>query len=397
MTNNLSNPSSHAGHRDRLRSRFLEAPQALSEAELLELLLVYAIPRRDVAPIARGLLERYTDLSHVLSAPLDELQAFPGLGESSAALLRLVDTLVKPMVSDASQPTLFPLPAAVIETGSAESAGAGEPRERSMRVFTNDEIANSLAFLPRAVEFTRLEDYQHFLQAQLPYNSQETRRRRANYFLDRFFPAGRLDTPLRTFLTKSKDPNSLKAAIFYHVLQSEPIAVKVADELVYPALPTGFVNRQELREFVLKYLPQAGESSQANMLRSIFYTYSLLDVGTVRDDSLRFRLRPGSLEAFAYLFTSEFPEPGIYSYEMLYQGPLHRWLLWDKEWIRKQLYNLRDLGLLAKVSEIDTVHQFTVALDQRAALEQFFSVVQDKRPALRDDDRNTYAEGEGGS
>ena len=48
-------PSPHAGHRARLRQRLLEAPADLSEAEILELLLSYAIPRRDVAPLADSL------------------------------------------------------------------------------------------------------------------------------------------------------------------------------------------------------------------------------------------------------------------------------------------------------------------------------------------------------
>jgi len=43
----------NAGHRDRLRHRFQQAPASLSEKELLELLLTYAIPRRDTAPLAK--------------------------------------------------------------------------------------------------------------------------------------------------------------------------------------------------------------------------------------------------------------------------------------------------------------------------------------------------------
>ena len=46
----------HAGHRDRLRQRFQSAPASLSEKELLELLLTYAIPRRDTFPLAEELI-----------------------------------------------------------------------------------------------------------------------------------------------------------------------------------------------------------------------------------------------------------------------------------------------------------------------------------------------------
>lgn len=47
----------HTGHRDRLRARFLNAPDSLPDYELLELLLFMAIPRKDVKPIAKGIIQ----------------------------------------------------------------------------------------------------------------------------------------------------------------------------------------------------------------------------------------------------------------------------------------------------------------------------------------------------
>lgn len=47
------------GHRDRLRLRFSENPHSFSEVELLELLLSYAIPRRDVSTLAHELLQHF--------------------------------------------------------------------------------------------------------------------------------------------------------------------------------------------------------------------------------------------------------------------------------------------------------------------------------------------------
>ena len=49
----------HVGHRDRLRARFLNAPDSLPDYELLELLLFMAIPRKDVKPIAKKLIDRF--------------------------------------------------------------------------------------------------------------------------------------------------------------------------------------------------------------------------------------------------------------------------------------------------------------------------------------------------
>ena len=58
------------GHRERLRTRFREAgTEALSDYELLELLLFRALPRRDVKPLAKSLLQKFGSFAEVVSAP----------------------------------------------------------------------------------------------------------------------------------------------------------------------------------------------------------------------------------------------------------------------------------------------------------------------------------------
>jgi DNA repair protein RadC len=65
------------GHRQRLRERFLAAgPSALPDYELLELLLFFSIPRRDVKPLAKQLIERFGSLGAVLAAPAELLAEF---------------------------------------------------------------------------------------------------------------------------------------------------------------------------------------------------------------------------------------------------------------------------------------------------------------------------------
>lgn len=83
------------GHRQRLRDKFTEAgPSALADYEMLELALTYALPRKDVKPIAKDLLAKYKDLAGVLDAPLAELQTFPGLGDSSGLYLKTIHGLM---------------------------------------------------------------------------------------------------------------------------------------------------------------------------------------------------------------------------------------------------------------------------------------------------------------
>jgi DNA repair protein RadC len=79
------------GHRERLRTRFREAgTEALSDYELLELLLFRALPRRDVKPLAKLLLEKFGSFAEVVSAPETRLREVKGLGESGITELKIV-------------------------------------------------------------------------------------------------------------------------------------------------------------------------------------------------------------------------------------------------------------------------------------------------------------------
>lgn len=79
----------HAGHRVRLRQRFMTfGVESMPDKSMLELMLTYALPRVDVAPVVEELLDRYHSLPEVLSAPLEELMTVRGVGEAGALLLK---------------------------------------------------------------------------------------------------------------------------------------------------------------------------------------------------------------------------------------------------------------------------------------------------------------------
>ena len=85
-------PSYLRDHRRRLRDRFLSGgPGALPDYEMLELVLFRAIPRRDVKPLARALLDRFGDFNGVLSAPPDQLESTDGVGEAVICELKVVE------------------------------------------------------------------------------------------------------------------------------------------------------------------------------------------------------------------------------------------------------------------------------------------------------------------
>lgn len=86
----------HDGHRDHMRKRFLEnGLSGFADHEVLELLLYYAIPRRDTNPIAHALMDRFGSLNAVLTAPLEILKQVDGIGENAAILLRLASLAVQ--------------------------------------------------------------------------------------------------------------------------------------------------------------------------------------------------------------------------------------------------------------------------------------------------------------
>jgi len=85
------NREDRLGHRQRLREKLANSGQeAFPDYELLELILTYSIPRRDVKPIAKELLNRFHTFPGVMDARPDDLAQVPGLGDNSITLLKLI-------------------------------------------------------------------------------------------------------------------------------------------------------------------------------------------------------------------------------------------------------------------------------------------------------------------
>ena len=79
------------GHRDRLRARFREAgSEAVTDYELLELLLFRALPRRDIKPLAKQLIAKFGSFAEVISAPAVRLAEVKGLGEAAITEIKVV-------------------------------------------------------------------------------------------------------------------------------------------------------------------------------------------------------------------------------------------------------------------------------------------------------------------
>jgi DNA repair protein RadC len=78
-------------HRARMRAKLLGAgPDALADHELLEMALFLALPRRDTKPVAYRLLARFGSFANAIAAPPADIAAVDGMGEASAAALKIV-------------------------------------------------------------------------------------------------------------------------------------------------------------------------------------------------------------------------------------------------------------------------------------------------------------------
>ena len=361
-----------AGHRDRLRKKFLLDPQYLSSVEKIELLLTYAIPRVDVKPIAQELINRFEDLKGIVRQPIDELETIPGIGTSAAIFISFIGTLLTDLedqteeMNEKQQP-LFELP-------GEESL---KP-DHKISVFSHDELKTSLALLPKAYENPSKEAFNSLLVKNLPYNTETTRIRRARYILNRYQNYPDIKNPVSLIFSKSSDQKTHQTILFYLVQKQESVASLFAQEIIWPNLALGYITRFQINEFLKKHFPDAKENTILKIHKALLNSYTLLDVGILEGEKLHFSLRNGNLESFLFVLTSEFPEPELIPFDKLFNGFMHHNMLWHRDWMQNQLYRLRELKIISKISEIDFVKQFTLDMDQQTALTTFYNAQENE-------------------
>ena len=354
--------TSDSGHRQRLRDRFIAGTAAArTDAAMLELVLSYAIPRKDVQPLAKRLLAQFGDLNGVLRADFKTLSRFDGVGAQSVVLLKLVDFIrtrsvltEQPHVREESQSEqrkLFPAPEQPIRPRKT-------PAQRpSSGMFGKAILKEAIDMLPRLPETESLGEVARFLRSNLHFNSQQTRQRNASYIIRRMFPAGRPDRALQLFAQNFESRQELRDVAFYRFCRAEPLMLRVAEGLLLPAIGNGRLNRGRLREF----LHERGASDKSLDDYAKAVVEALTAGGIVKADraKLTFAYREVSLPSFAFVVHSEFPDPGMYDIAKLEESSAIRALLWRPDRILPSLYELRNLSLIAKVSQIDSVRQFT--------------------------------------
>lgn len=87
--------ASYLGHRERIKNKFkVEGLKPFQDHEVLELLLTFAIPRKDTKKLAWALIKSFGSFEGVLDASYFELQKIEGLGPQSAILINLIREII---------------------------------------------------------------------------------------------------------------------------------------------------------------------------------------------------------------------------------------------------------------------------------------------------------------
>ena len=95
----------HTGHRGRVKEEFLtRGIEGCPDHRVLELILFYAIPQGDVNPLAHELVDRFGSLSGALDALPEELMKVKGMGEHSAAMLKLFPAVMGRYLEGRTEP-----------------------------------------------------------------------------------------------------------------------------------------------------------------------------------------------------------------------------------------------------------------------------------------------------
>jgi len=130
------------GHRKRLKERFKGSGlRGFHDYEALELLLTYAIPRRDVKPLAKELIRKFKGFKGVFEARSAELAEVPGVGESAAALMALPRVVARAYLGEqSSSRSTVKCPDDAVEMIEALPPGEGGEDFLALYLNTKNEV-----------------------------------------------------------------------------------------------------------------------------------------------------------------------------------------------------------------------------------------------------------------
>ena len=104
----MSYKPDYLNHRSRLREKFNRGGlKGLADYEQVELLLTYAVSRKDLKPVGKRLISKFKNVSTILDSPIQKLVEIDGIGVHSATLIRLVRELMTKYMEEKMVGSIF--------------------------------------------------------------------------------------------------------------------------------------------------------------------------------------------------------------------------------------------------------------------------------------------------
>jgi len=372
------NENGKTGHRERLKERFIIGEvSSRSEEALLELLLTFAIPQKDVQPLSKKLLEKFGNLDSVMNATVEDICKIDGIKQHSAILIKLVNEIrkikyvnTKKILQD-EQTLLFENIKKDKDIEQIKPVKTKAVAKERSGLIAKAILKETIDILPKLPDTESIPEIRQFLKSNLHFSAAETRRRYSDYMIFRMFPDGIADKALRYFAANYISKQELRDVAFYRFCKAEPLMNDVVIKLLIPAIGAGKLNRQSIFDFVADKYPNS--KSIGDCSRAI--VEALTAGGIVHSDrnNIYFMYRDILRDSFAFILHSEYPEPGMYDLSSLENNISIKTILWNPTRILPSLYELRNRYLISKISEIDSVRQFTTKMTLESIVTEIVS------------------------
>jgi DNA repair protein RadC len=360
---------SHISRRKLFRTQFFANPESqLSDEIKLEILLSYSIPIGDLDNLVLTLIKKYRDIDGILNADYRELCKIKGIKENTASLIKIVSQIKNPRIEQGSnqstqqarndfQRRLYEEAQEQIPDAPPIVAERMERIQKESLFFSKALLKDTIKILPTLPDVDNLEDLRQYLIDNLKYGSSSSRQRYSLYIIKRMFPDGVLDKSLLDFARKFPNSQILSDVVFYRFCKAEPIMIQIISELLLPMSATGSLQRIHINQYLSDRYPSIKGIKEWSI--AIVEALNGSKIAPADKKKVYLSVRQPLIQSFAYILHCEYPKPGVYSIESLMKNPYCKAMFWTEESLTPSLYELRNMGIIPRVSEIDTVRQFT--------------------------------------
>jgi DNA repair protein RadC len=228
-------------------------------------------------------------------------------------------------------------------------------------LFGKAVLKEAIEMLPKLPDSESIDDIRAFLRNNLHFSAEQTRKRYTNYITRRMFPEGIADSPLRNFARAFPATTELRDVGYYRFCKAELLMSDVISSVFLPVLGLGRIRRERITHYLQHKFPESKNINDC--VQSIVDALVAGGIASTNRQQISFSVRPIRIASFAFILHSEFPEPGMYEVSKAESNQFFASLLWTPEKILAALYELRNLGIISKISEIDSFRQFTIKFD----------------------------------